>query len=127
MELPATRASVSCRAAPVVARPIARSSWSKRIFDLTVTVMALIVLAPLFVLLALLIKLDSTGPVFFRQDRVGVGRRRFQMWKFRKMHHNLSVQGPSVTGRYDFRLTRVGRFLERTKLDELPQFFNVLA
>ncbi len=99
----------------------------KRAFDLTVAVTALVVLAPLFLLLALLIKLDSRGPVFFRQVRVGRHRRHFLMWKFRKMHHDMPSQGPNLTRRYDTRMTRIGRILERTKFDELPQFFNVLS
>lgn len=99
----------------------------KRVFDLTVAIAALVLLAPLFIVIALLIKLDSRGPVFFRQVRVGRHRRRFHMWKFRKMHHDLPEQGPNLTRRYDTRLTRLGRLLERTKLDELPQFFNVLT
>lgn len=100
---------------------------SKRLFDLAVTIPALIVLAPVFVLIAVLIKLDSRGPIFFRQVRVGRNRRLFRMWKFRKMYHHLPLQGPNLTLRRDSRLTRIGRLLERTKLDELPQFFNVLA
>lgn len=99
----------------------------KRVFDVAVAAVALVLSAPFFLLVAFFIKLDSPGPVFFRQERVGRHRRRFLMWKFRKMHHNLPTQGPSLTRRYDLRLTRVGRILERTKLDELPQLFNVLA
>jgi lipopolysaccharide/colanic/teichoic acid biosynthesis glycosyltransferase len=88
---------------------------------------ALILLAPLFLILIVLIKLDSSGPAFFRQVRVGRRRRLFGMWKFRKMHDRMPEQGPSITTRSDPRLTRVGRVLERTKLDELPQLFNVLV
>ena len=100
----------------------------KRVFDFVVAGMVSIVLAPVFVLIpALFIKLDSRGPVFFRQVRVGRDRRPFRMWKFRKMYHDMPAQGPNLTRRGDPRLTRIGRVLERTKLDELPQFFNVLA
>ncbi|MHB1425961.1 MAG: sugar transferase [Gemmataceae bacterium] len=99
----------------------------KRAFDLVVTIPALIVLTPVFVPIAMLIKLDSRGPIFFRQVRVGRNRRLFRMWKFRKMYHDLPVQGPNLTRRGDSRLTRIGRLLERTKLDELPQFLNVLV
>jgi lipopolysaccharide/colanic/teichoic acid biosynthesis glycosyltransferase len=101
--------------------------FCKRLFDVTVALAALVLTAPLFLLIALLIKVDTPGPVFFRQVRVGRHRRHFRMWKFRKMPHNLPAQGPSLTRRYDARLTRVGRLLERTKLDELPQLLNVLA
>src|SRR5438105_2354091 len=99
----------------------------KRACDLVIATTAVMLLAPLFALIALLIKLDSPGPVFYRQVRVGLRRRYFWMWKFRKMADDLPAQGPSLTARYDLRLTRVGRFLERTKLDELPQLFNVLS
>jgi lipopolysaccharide/colanic/teichoic acid biosynthesis glycosyltransferase len=99
----------------------------KRLFDVTVALSALVLLAPLFALIAVCIKLDSPGPVFYCQMRVGRHRRRFLMWKFRKMRHDLPVQGPSLTRRYDVRLTSMGRVLERTKLDELPQLINVLA
>jgi lipopolysaccharide/colanic/teichoic acid biosynthesis glycosyltransferase len=91
-----------------------------------VAIPAVVLLAPLFAILAILIKLDSSGPVFFRQIRVGRWRQKFVMWKFRKMPHSPAADGPSLTRRYDLRLTGVGRFLERTKLDELPQLFNVL-
>ena len=99
----------------------------KRAFDVVVAGLALVLTAPLFLVIAVLIKLDSPGPLFFRQERVGRRRRCFLMWKFRKMYDGLPTQGPSLTQRYDMRLTRMGRILERTKLDELPQLFNVLA
>jgi lipopolysaccharide/colanic/teichoic acid biosynthesis glycosyltransferase len=98
----------------------------KRVFDIAVALAGLVVSAPLFGVIAILIKLDSAGPVFFRQTRVGLQRRRFQMWKFRKMYADLPRQGPLLTARHDARMTRLGRFLERTKLDELPQLLNVL-
>jgi lipopolysaccharide/colanic/teichoic acid biosynthesis glycosyltransferase len=103
------------------------ASLFKRTFDLLFAVVGLILFAPLFLLIALLIKLDSPGPVFFRHLRVGRCRRLFWMWKFRKMHDNLAQPWPRLTRRYDARLTRMGQILERTKLDELPQLFNVLV
>jgi lipopolysaccharide/colanic/teichoic acid biosynthesis glycosyltransferase len=99
----------------------------KRLFDLAIAGAGLLVAAPLFLLIALAIKRDTPGPVFFRQVRVGRHRRPFRMWKFRKMPHDLAVQGPMLTARDDRRLTRVGFWLERTKLDELPQLLNVVA
>jgi lipopolysaccharide/colanic/teichoic acid biosynthesis glycosyltransferase len=99
----------------------------KRLFDLLVACAGLVVAAPLFLVIAIAIKRDTPGPVFFRQVRVGRHRRRFAMWKFRKMPHDLPEQGPMLTARDDRRLTRVGFWLERTKLDELPQLLNVLA
>ncbi len=100
---------------------------AKRIFDVIVAALGLLVALPFFGLIAVAIKLDSRGPVFFRQTRIGRDRAPFKMWKFRKMPDDLPVQGPMLTMRYDTRLTRVGAFLERTKLDELPQLLNVLA
>ena len=76
--------------------------------------------------IALVIRLESPGPTFFRQKRIGKNGKPFYLLKFRKMMQNMSKQGPMLTGRFDPRLTQVGRFLERTKLDELPQLFNVL-
>jgi len=101
-------------------------AW-KRAFDIAAASVGLLLGAPLFLLIGLLIKLGSPGPVFFRQTRVGRHRRPFEMRKFRKMYEDLPAQGPMLTSRYDFRLTPVGRLLERTKLDELPQLINVLV
>ncbi len=99
---------------------------AKRAFDIVVSGIGLIVALPLFAIIAVLIRIDSPGPVFYRQTRVGRRHRDFKMLKFRKMYENLPSQGPSLTMRYDFRMTRFGRVLERTKLDELPQLVNVL-
>ena len=87
---------------------------------------ALVALSPLWLLIAVLIKIDSNGPVLFVQPRVGRGGRVFRIFKFRKMRHALRANGPAITSRYDPRLTVVGRWLERTKLDEIPQLINVL-
>lgn len=99
--------------------------WTRGL-DLLLCSLGLVLTAPLFVLVAILIKSESQGPVFFHQLRVGLHRKRFWMLKFRKMRANLPSQGPSITRRHDTRLTVVGAFLERTKLDELPQLINVL-
>jgi lipopolysaccharide/colanic/teichoic acid biosynthesis glycosyltransferase len=100
---------------------------AKRVFDVVVAGIGLVAAAPLFLAISIVIKRDSPGPVFFRQVRIGRKRRPFAMWKFRKMPHDLREQGPLLTARNDRRLTRVGHWLERTKLDELPQLLNVLA
>lgn len=104
--------------------------WSARFWtralDLLLAGIGLILAAPLFALVAILIKTESEGPVFYSQLRVGLHRKRFWMLKFRKMRANLPTQGPSITRRHDTRMTVVGTFLERTKLDELPQLINVL-
>jgi len=96
----------------------------KRAFDFTVSSLALLILAPLFGLVAILIKLDSAGPVFFRQERIGQGFHPFRIFKLRTMIE--SAQGPLVTAGKDSRVTRVGAVLRRTKVDELPQLINVL-
>ena len=100
---------------------------AKRAFDLAVAGLGLLIAAPLFVAIAIAVQCDTRGPVFFRQLRVGRKRRPFSMWKFRKMPDDLPEQGPMLTARNDQRLTRVGYWLERTKLDELPQLLNVLS
>lgn len=122
------RSVVDPLASPAEGLPPTRATgeFLKRLFDITLAGIGLIITAPVFLLIGLLIKLETPGPVFFRQERVGRGGRRFRMWKFRKMPHNMKSAGPSLTRRFDRRLTTVGRFLERTKLDELPQLINVL-
>lgn len=100
----------------------------KRSFDLAITIPGVILLAPVFLAIAAAIRLDSRGPVFFRQERIGLGNRSFHIWKFRSMR--LDMQDPAgakLTQRNDDRVTRVGHFLRRTSLDELPQLFNVLS
>jgi lipopolysaccharide/colanic/teichoic acid biosynthesis glycosyltransferase len=92
--------------------------------DVGLTVVVLIVLAPLFVLIAVAIKLDSPGPVFYRCPRIGYRGRRFDMLKFRKMRDG--AHGAPLTSSDDARFTRVGRILASAKLDELPQLWNVL-
>lgn len=96
----------------------------KVIFDWATSLVLVVALAPLMALLALAIKLESPGPVFYRATRVGRRGRRFEMLKFRKMRDG--VGGPALTSRHDPRFTRIGRFLAATKLDEIPQLFNVL-
>jgi lipopolysaccharide/colanic/teichoic acid biosynthesis glycosyltransferase len=98
----------------------------KRILDIVVSSLALICLLPLMLLVAVLIKLDSTGPVFFRQQRMGRGFRPFLIYKFRTMTHTPQNTGALVTVERDARITRTGRFLRKSKIDELPQLFNVL-
>ncbi len=99
----------------------------KRAFDVALASVGLLTAGPLFLAIALAIRCETRGPVFFRQLRVGRKRRPFSMWKFRKMPDDLPEQGPMLTTRNDQRLTRVGYWLERTKLDELPQLLNVLS
>lgn len=97
----------------------------KRIVDIVFSLCGLILLLPLFLAIAIWIKCDSPGPVFFRQERVGYLGKLFRMHKFRTMFADAS--GISLTMNNDPRVTRCGRFLRRFKLDELPQLFDVLA
>jgi lipopolysaccharide/colanic/teichoic acid biosynthesis glycosyltransferase len=98
----------------------------KRAFDFAFSIGTLIVLAPLLLGVAVWIKLDSRGPVFFRQIRVGLRGREFRIIKFRSMRTDAPFTGPSITAGEDPRVTRAGRWLRRTKVDEFPQFFNVV-
>jgi lipopolysaccharide/colanic/teichoic acid biosynthesis glycosyltransferase len=97
----------------------------KRVFDFVSSLIGLILLSPLFAIIALLVKLDSAGPVFFLQERVGRGGVIFRIFKFRTMHVNAEAKGQITVGR-DARVTRIGHVLRRFKLDELPQLLNVL-
>jgi len=98
----------------------------KRILDILVSLVGLICLFPLLLLAAVLIKLDSRGPIFFRQERIGMRFRPFQILKFRTMVQDSSTRGQSITVGDDPRITRMGWFLRKTKIDELPQLINVL-
>jgi lipopolysaccharide/colanic/teichoic acid biosynthesis glycosyltransferase len=99
---------------------------AKRILDLSVTAVAFAVLWPIFLLAAIAIKLDSAGPVIFQQRRNGLNGREFIVYKFRTM--SVLEDGPDIiqAGRGDRRVTRVGKFLHRSSIDELPQLLNVL-
>lgn len=98
---------------------------SKRLFDLVLSSLGLLLLGPSLLLVALFIKLDSTGPVFFRQERVGRHGKPFRIHKFRTMRHDPTGQGLQITVGADSRITRVGAVLRKTKLDELPQLIDV--
>lgn len=98
----------------------------KRVFDITAALIGLIVLAPVFVVIAVLIKLDSSGPVFFKGNRIGQHGEIFYILKFRSMVVDAPRKGPTITCKDDPRVTKIGRFLRRTKLDELPGLVNVL-
>lgn len=99
----------------------------KRVFDLVVSAGALLVLLPMFAVIGVLIKLDSPGPVFFVQQRIGQSNRMFRMYKFRSMHAKLTDHNANkLVTRGDARITRIGGFLRKTSLDELPQLINVL-
>ncbi len=98
----------------------------KRLMDIVFSLMALALLAPVLLLTGLAVMWDSGLPVIFKQSRVGMGGRRFGMFKFRSMVKNAASTGPYFTQANDARITRVGRFIRRTSIDELPQIINVL-
>lgn len=98
----------------------------KRFFDILVSSVSLIVLSPLFAILAILIKHDSKGPVFYQQERIGYRHRPFKIYKFRTMKANAEEGTPQLSDENDPRITRIGRVLRKYRLDELPQFWNVL-
>jgi exopolysaccharide biosynthesis polyprenyl glycosylphosphotransferase len=120
--------------------PVAQDSQqllAKRVFDFITTLLSIPFLAPIFLIVAILIKLDSPGPVFFIQQRVGIRKHVFPMFKFRSMHidaetrlkdieHLNEAEGPIFKMKNDPRVTRVGNFLRKTSIDELPQLINVL-
>lgn len=97
----------------------------KRCFDVVASGIALVLIAPLFLVIAVLIRCDSRGPVFYRQWRVGKGQRLFRMYKFRTMVDGADRRGPAITVGGDPRITRVGRMLRRFEIDELPTLLNV--
>ena len=97
-----------------------------RLLDIVSSVIGLIVLSPFLGLVALLVKLDSPGPVFYRAPRVGRDRKTFHLYKFRTMVVDAAQHGPGITTSGDRRITRIGRLLRKTKVDELPQLLNVL-
>lgn len=99
----------------------------KRLFDLAIAATALLFLSPLMLVVAICIKLDSRGPVFFRQPRVGRNNLPFRIYKFRSMRQDVSdLSGTRSTGREDDRISRFGRFIRQTSIDELPQLINVV-
>ena len=99
---------------------------TKRMFDLLASTLALVILAPLLLLLALAVRIDSPGPVFFRQERVGRRGVPFRIHKFRTMVADAAARGPVVTLARDPRITRSGRWLRHYRLDELPQLIDVV-
>ncbi|MBK7497647.1 MAG: sugar transferase [Ignavibacteriales bacterium] len=103
-----------------------QGSFIKRFTDIVISIISLLLTLPIFIVSAVAIKLESKGPVFFIQKRAGLNGRAFNMIKFRGMIDNALNYGPELTQQNDPRVTKVGRFLRRTSIDELPQFINVL-
>jgi lipopolysaccharide/colanic/teichoic acid biosynthesis glycosyltransferase len=103
-----------------------QGSFIKRFTDIIVSIFSLIIFSPIFLISAAAIKLDSPGPVFFLHERSGLNGIPFKMIKFRGMIDNALSYGPGITQLNDPRITRVGKILRRTSIDELPQLINVL-
>src|SRR5215217_5214762 len=98
----------------------------KRLFDVSLSLTSVIMILPVFIIVAILLKLDSKGAVFYRQVRVGLNEKKFKLLKFRTMYENSDQKGLLTVGDRDMRITRVGYWLRRYKIDELPQLINVL-
>lgn len=98
----------------------------KRIFDIVIAIVAMIVLSPIYLLTAIIVKTTSTGPIFYTQERIGQYSKPFRMHKFRSMYIDAEAAGPALSTDDDPRITPFGRFMRRVRLDEIPQFYNVL-
>ena len=104
-------------------------SWQKtvkRIMDLFISIIAIIILSPVFIILTIFIKSGSNGEIIFKQERIGFKNEPFQIYKFRSMYADSEKNGPQLSSKYDSRITNIGRFMRKTRLDETPQFFNVI-
>ena len=113
-------------AAPAKLKKSAWFSFTKRSFDIVASALCLVICLIPMLVIAAAIKVDSRGPALFRQERLGKNGKPFTMYKFRSMYLNAEENGPQWADQIDWRCTRVGRFLRMTRLDELPQFFNIL-
>jgi exopolysaccharide biosynthesis polyprenyl glycosylphosphotransferase len=104
-------------------------SWQfflKRMLDFFGSIFAIVLLAPVYVALSVIVKISSPGPIIYRQERIGQYNKPFYIFKFRSMCTEAETNGPQLSSTNDPRITRIGRFMRKTRLDELPQFFNVL-
>jgi exopolysaccharide biosynthesis polyprenyl glycosylphosphotransferase len=99
---------------------------SKRVFDIAVSLFFLLILSPVYFIIGVAIKMTSKGPVIYSQERIGLHGKPFYIYKFRSMIVDAEKNGPALSSETDSRITPVGKFLRRTRLDELPQFYNVL-
>ena len=104
-------------------------AWQKNIkaiLDVVLSLMFIIIFSPLYLIIALLVKFSSSGPVFYRQERIGLNGKPFWIYKFRTMYMDAEKHGPSLSSEDDPRVTRTGRFLRKYRIDEFPQFYNVI-
>jgi exopolysaccharide biosynthesis polyprenyl glycosylphosphotransferase len=98
----------------------------KRFLDISLSIIAILLLLPMYLIAAVLVKFSSPGPIFFLQERIGLNNKPFQIIKFRTMYVNSEANGPQLSSSNDSRITPIGRFMRKTRLDEFPQFINVI-
>jgi exopolysaccharide biosynthesis polyprenyl glycosylphosphotransferase len=98
----------------------------KRFLDISLSIIAVLLLLPMYLIAAVLVKFSSPGPIFFLQERIGLNNKPFQIIKFRTMYVNSEANGPQLSSSNDSRITPIGRFMRKTRLDEFPQFINVI-
>lgn len=98
----------------------------KRFLDVAASIFALIILSPVYLIVAILVKSTSDGPIIFKQERIGQYNKPFNIYKFRSMRQDAEKSGPKLSSEGDPRITPIGRFMRKTRIDELPQFFNVI-
>jgi len=113
----------------IVIYPDLMPAWQeflKRALDIAISSLALVLLTPLYLSIAIGVKLSSRGPIFYRQERIGLYGKPFTMFKFRSMYVDAEKDGPQLSSTNDSRITRFGKFLRKVRFDELPQFYNVL-
>ena len=113
----------------IVINPEIMPQWQqimKRLIDILTSLFVLIVFSPVYILTALAVKITSRGPILFRQERIGQHGKPFMMYKFRSMYKDAEKNGPALSSENDSRVTKFGRFMRKTRLDEIPQFYNVL-
>lgn len=98
----------------------------KRLMDFSLSTLAILLLSPVYIVIAVLVKLSSPGTIFFKQQRIGLHGKPFTIYKYRTMVENAEAKGPRLSSSNDSRITKLGKFLRKTRLDEFPQFFNVI-
>ena len=98
----------------------------KRFMDVSISIVAIVLLSPLYILLSILVKLSSKGPIIYKQERIGLNGRPFYIYKFRSMFNDSENKGPQLSSQHDKRITPIGKLMRRSRLDEIPQFFNVI-
>jgi exopolysaccharide biosynthesis polyprenyl glycosylphosphotransferase len=104
-------------------------TWQQKVkllIDFSLSLFALVLLSPVFIIIAIIIKLTSKGPIFYSQERIGRYGKPFMIYKFRSMYADAEANGPALSSKDDRRITPIGRFLRKTRLDEVPNFYNVI-